>query len=141
MRRQQLEARVLQVVEHVTRGRTVEDNLVELKADWPTDHRKAARQIGGHANAAAGDDILWIIGIDEDAHSVRATTPTEIQHWWGKVERCFSEVAPELEVLSVRTFRTSRGQYAPPPVTGLAARGCSWWWGCRAGRGLAVVTG
>jgi hypothetical protein len=121
VRRQQLEARVLQIVDLVTSGIQVEDNRVEIKADWPDDIRKTARQIAGHANAAGGDEILWIIGLDERRHRLNAATSTEVQGWWSRVERCFSEVTPDLEVLNVPTphggsvvaltFETSRSPY------------------------------
>ena len=62
MQLQRLEARVLDLVEVVLAGRNAEDDLVEFKADWPTDHRKAARQIAGMATAAGGESILWIFG-------------------------------------------------------------------------------
>jgi hypothetical protein len=42
----------------------IEDDRVELKADWP-DAEKAARRVAGHANASGGGSVLWIIGLDE----------------------------------------------------------------------------
>jgi len=60
-----LEERVLSIVELVLNGRTVEDDRVELKAEWPEDHYKAARHIAGLANASRGEDVLWIVGLDE----------------------------------------------------------------------------
>ncbi len=64
MRPADLEAWVLQLIELLDRGARVEDARVELKADWPEPAR-AARRIAGHANAAHGDPILWVIGVDE----------------------------------------------------------------------------
>lgn len=64
MRQIEIEAWVLRVIEQVKRGQSNEDSRVELKARW-IEPEKAARQIAGHANAARGDKILWIIGLDE----------------------------------------------------------------------------
>lgn len=121
MQRQVLEARVLGIVESVVAGADVEDDRIELKADWPSDARKTARQIAGHANAAGGEPVVWIIGLDEASHRVSRVTPTEVQSWWGQVERCFAELAPEIETLRVPTpgglsvmalrFETSRAPY------------------------------
>jgi hypothetical protein len=41
----------------------VEDDLIEFKRTWIKPH-KAARRIAAHANAARGQDILWLIGVD-----------------------------------------------------------------------------
>jgi hypothetical protein len=61
---EQVEAWVLPIVDRVRERRSIEDDRVELKADWP-DIEKAARRVAGHANAAGGGSVLWIIGIDE----------------------------------------------------------------------------
>jgi len=91
------------VVDQVTGGGDVEDDRVELKREWPSDHRRAARQIAGQANAARSDSILWIVGLDESAHRVVGATEQELSNWWPKVERCFSEIAPGLASLRVPT--------------------------------------
>jgi hypothetical protein len=54
MRRAELEAWVLEVLERVEQGKPVEDSRVELKREWP-DPERAARRIAGHANAARGE--------------------------------------------------------------------------------------
>jgi hypothetical protein len=65
MRPIEIEAWVLRVVDQVKKGQPNEDRRVELKAEWIEPPEKAARQIAGHANAARGSNILWIIGLDE----------------------------------------------------------------------------
>lgn len=72
LRKQQVEIRVLDMCDAVVVGRNVEDDLVELKAVWPEAGRKVARQIAGHANAAGGAPILWVIGADERGRSLRS---------------------------------------------------------------------
>ncbi|MBC2933043.1 hypothetical protein [Nocardioides sp. zg-1228] len=121
MRSQQLEARVLHLVEQVLAGSRVEDDRVECKGVWPTDHRKAARQIAGLANAAAGEAILWIVGLDEDSSRLVESGSVEPSSWWGQVFKVFAGVAPEPRWLHVPVaehgsvtavlFDTSRAPY------------------------------
>jgi len=121
VRLQQLEARVLAAVEVVTAGGRIEDQLIECKREWP-EPTKAARRIAGHANAARGTDITWIIGLDEDAHEVAGAGDTDLATWWPQVLRRFDEVAPDLEPLTVAvgggkavvalSFRTDRAPYS-----------------------------
>ncbi len=91
-----VEARVLDLVDRVIGGERVEDSLVECKADWP-DPAKAARQLGGLANAARLQPILWIVGLDEDAHTIYPTKSLELADWWSQLLRSFDgDVAPSM---------------------------------------------
>ncbi len=94
MRRNVVEAKVLEILERVERGQPVEDTFVELKREWLADHSKAARRLGGLANAARGEPVLWIVGVDEDAHAVPGAPEQELANWLPAVERCFDEAAP-----------------------------------------------
>lgn len=103
MDRRRLEARVLDIVERVTGGGRVDDDLVECKSGWiePT---KAARRLAGHANAGRGDDILWIVGLDEDKGCVVPLDGQEVSNWWAQVEKRFADgVTPDIDVLNVPT--------------------------------------
>jgi len=91
----------MDVVETVVAGGRVEDDRVEAKRQWPSDHRRAARQIAGLANAAAGEPILWIVGLDEDEHQVRNPGDVEPSNWWNQVSSRFSDVPPDLTLLRV----------------------------------------
>lgn len=71
-----------------------------MKADWPTDATKAARQIAGHANAAYGSNILWIIGLDEEKGIVGATD-NEVANWWRSVQSHFDQAPPALDLNTV----------------------------------------
>lgn len=111
---------MLGVVERVVAGRALEDDRVELKAAWPSDHRKAARRIAGHANQAGGDSILWLVGVDEGHRVVVEAEVVEMSEWWAKTTRWFDEVHPALTHLSVPTphgtvqallFGTARAPY------------------------------
>lgn len=101
MNRQQIEAWALEIAEGVTAGTRVEDSLVELKANWP-DTEKAARRIAGHANAARGESILWIIGLDE-SKGVCDFDDSELAEWWAKVQSCFDGLIPGLTDVVTRT--------------------------------------
>lgn len=136
MRHQRFEAWVLDVVDRVSSSRSFEDDRVELKANWPTDFRRTARQIAGHANQARGEEILWLIGIDEKRGKVVSTTPTELADWWRSVERWFDELAPEVSHLDVATpgggsvqallFETSRAPYVIKTSGGDSEREVPW---------------
>src|SRR5438067_1435880 len=93
MRRIEIEHWALTVIDIVQRGETVEDVRVELKADWP-EPVKTARRVAGHANAIAGEDILWLIGVDEAKSLVTGASPMELANWWPQVESQFDSIAP-----------------------------------------------
>jgi hypothetical protein len=97
LRPQQLDMRVIQLVDLVLAGRRIEDDLVECKGEWPDPQkRSAARQLAGHANKARDEPILWIIGLDEKTHSLRSPSLVEPADWWASVSSCFDPPAPEL---------------------------------------------
>lgn len=137
MDKRRVELRVADIVDHVVSGGQIEDDYVECKRDWPSDHRKAARQIAGLCNAARGEDVLWIVGLDEDGHCVSPLTDTEHSNWWGQIRRCFAELAPELDTLTVPTtsgkrvvalvFTTDRSPYVvTTPNAGPVHREVPW---------------
>ena len=90
-----LVGRLEQIVKAAKNGQPVEDSYVELKAELPKDTEKAARQIAGHANAAAADNILWVIGLSEDG-TVFGASKTELANWYPSVRRRFDGPAPRL---------------------------------------------
>jgi hypothetical protein len=94
MRRLEIEAWTLSVADNVRAGRPVEDSRVELKAEWPDVYR-AARRIAAHANAARGDTILWVVGIDEKKGVVGASA-TDLAKWYDQVQAQFDGLAPDL---------------------------------------------
>ncbi len=97
----QLEARVLAIFDAVKSGTHVEDGLVELKSDWP-DPEPAARRLAAHANSARGEDVVWILGLDESS-GVRHLSSVDLATWWPQVRSCFDDVAPTLSDLVVHT--------------------------------------
>ena len=94
MRAHEIENWVLKIIEQVESGQPNEDFRVELKAHWP-DAQKAARQIAGHANAAHGEPILWLIGVDEEK-GVVGVNNEELANWYAQVRAEFDGLAPKL---------------------------------------------
>ncbi|WP_433678044.1 transposase [Nocardia sp. CA-119907] len=76
MNLQRIEARVLDIVTRVVGGGRAEDDSVECKAQWPGDPAKAARRIAAISNAARGDDVIWIVGLDEDGQVIASAGPS-----------------------------------------------------------------
>lgn len=120
MKNNQIESWALRIIEKVEAGQPVEDSRVELKAEWPTDHAKAARRIAGHANAARGEWILWLIGVDEH-QGVKGAEAEEPTAWLGQIGKQFEGLVPRYFDLNVPTkngqtvvaivFETSRAPY------------------------------
>jgi hypothetical protein len=90
---------VLSVIDRQKRKQPCEDSRVEMKAKWP-DPSKVARQIAGHANAARGENILWIIGLDE-VDGVVGADDTELANWLPEVKKYFNGLFPEVIDLNV----------------------------------------
>lgn len=101
MKKQEIEFKVLDIIERLDKGQPIEDDTIELKAEWPRDHFRAARRIAAHANSARGEPILWLIGIDEKKGVVGADFE-ELSIWFAKVRSRFDQLlAPNLISLSV----------------------------------------
>jgi hypothetical protein len=100
MRSHQIESWALSVIERVLAGKPNEDARVELKADWPTDTAKVARQLAGHANAARGENILWLIGVDQSTGVIGAAH-ADLAKWYPAVQACFLDLSPHVVDLVV----------------------------------------
>lgn len=119
MRKQDIESWALRVVDQVKASQPHEDDRVELKSQWTDDLYKTARQIAAHANAARGEAILWLIGVDEK-NGVTGASQVEMSDWYKQVESHFDGVAPQLTYINVPTggetvaallFETDRAPY------------------------------
>lgn len=120
MKNNQIESWALRIIEKVEASQPVEDSKVELKAEWPADHAKAARRIAGHANAARGEWILWLIGVDEQ-QGVKGAEAEEPNIWLGQIGKQFEGLVPRYFDLNVLTkngqtvvaivFETNRAPY------------------------------
>lgn len=119
MKKNEIEYWALSIIERVNKRQPVEDDRVELKSTW-IEPENAARRIAGHANAARGEDILWLIGVDEK-DGVKGVDYKDYAKWFSKVASQFDEnLAPEgicinipyegLTVLAI-LFETDRAPY------------------------------
>jgi hypothetical protein len=93
MTHSEIEQWAMRVVDQVGRRQPNEDARVELKAAWPDDSYKVARQIAAHANPASGEPILWVIGVDQKGVVV-GTDHKELAKWYKQLESHFDGVAP-----------------------------------------------
>ena len=101
MKLTQIEAWALKVADDITHGRPVEDARVEIKSKWPEDPNGAARRIAGHANAAHGEPILWVIGIDDTRREVLGADRNDLASWYPQVQVEFKELAPKVTDLNI----------------------------------------
>ncbi len=95
MKRVQVEVRVLEAVAALHTIGQIEDDFVECKQEWPA--MSASRQLAGSANRAAGQPIIWIIGLDTEGatHSTEGIDPAD---WCARMTARFDDgVAPDLE--------------------------------------------
>lgn len=95
MRAHEIEAWVLRITDRIRSRQPVEDFRVELKSEWPADTAKAARRLAGHCNAARGEPVLWIIGIDQTTGVVGADH-AELPAWRDQVRTHFASMMPDL---------------------------------------------
>jgi hypothetical protein len=102
VRNSEIERWTLEIIRRVENLQPVEDSRVELKRQWPTDHSRAARRLAGHANAARGEHVLWVIGIDEQAGVVGADYQ-EASDWLSRLMSNFNQLSPRVYHLNVPT--------------------------------------
>ncbi|GIH08082.1 hypothetical protein Rhe02_61490 [Rhizocola hellebori] len=95
MRTVEIEAWALRVINRLTAGAKVEDSNVELKSVWPSEPNKAARRIAGLCNSIAGDQALWLIGVDEKS-GVTGVAADDLATWWPAVSANFDGAVPAL---------------------------------------------
>lgn len=135
MRPIEIEAWALRVVDKVKLHAPVEDARVELKRTWP-EPAKVARQIGGHANAARGDDLLWLIGLDE-TDGVNGAPKEELADWLPQVNAEFESVCPEIYAINIHQenvvlvalhIRTDRAPYSVRIAAFGKVAGCAAQW-------------
>jgi hypothetical protein len=96
MTRTRIEHWARDIIERLKKGQPIEDAGVELKADWIPDHRDAARRIAAQANAARGEPVLFLFGVDQKARKVSGATNVDTADWYAQVKRHFDGFAPVL---------------------------------------------
>ncbi|MBI3799288.1 MAG: hypothetical protein HY268_20275 [Deltaproteobacteria bacterium] len=105
MKPSDIESWTLDIIARVRAGQPIEDTRVELKAEWP-EASKAARRLAGHANAARGEPILWLIGVDEKKGVVGAAR-RDLASWLPQVCAEFDQLPPPLIDVNVPTGDTT----------------------------------
>lgn len=100
MRRIEIEAWARLVLDGLREDRHLEGARVELKSQWPADHNKSARQIAGLCNAARGDEVMWLVGADEQAGQILGVTP-DMSSWWPQVQSEFDGEGPSVTEVRV----------------------------------------
>ncbi|MGK7956214.1 MAG: hypothetical protein AB4063_13345 [Crocosphaera sp.] len=125
MNPRQLEIWALNVIDLIKSGKYNEDDLVEFKTklpELPKKNRKndpkineentkakeelanIARRIAGHANAARGENILWLIGIDEKSETNKIpgfNNNIDLADWYPYIEKHFIELSPKITPVNV----------------------------------------
>ncbi len=89
------EARSLRLVEHL-RGGNAPDSLSATHASWPKANA-VARALAGHANAARGRELLWLIGVDGRGR-VSGADATDFAAWQEAVTSRFDGLPPAMTV-------------------------------------------
>jgi hypothetical protein len=97
--KREIESWVLRILDRIGHNEPIEDSAIELKSEWP-DPKKAVRRIAGHANAARGEPILWLIGIDEK-RGVLGASYSDLADWWSQVRAEFDSVEPTLTSMNI----------------------------------------
>ena len=97
MKRIEIENWARTAVEASMTGETPdEDSGIEFKRELikPKD---AAKRIAGLANAARGENVMWVVGFDDEAKEVCTTSREDLSSWWPKVQRAFDLVSPDMK--------------------------------------------
>ena len=101
MKPYEIENWALGVMARVEANQPNEDARVELKARWPEDLARAARQLAGHANAVGGGPILWLIGVDQKKGIIIGANHEEIADWYARLQTYFDGLAPQVTDINV----------------------------------------
>jgi hypothetical protein len=97
----EIEEWALRVLDLIAAGGRVEDDLVELKREWPSDPSRSARRIAAQANAARGEPFLWLIGVDERTGEIIPPADDPAQTW-ERLKAEFDGQPPRLALVNVR---------------------------------------
>lgn len=127
MNRQEIEALVLSVADRVLKGKRVEDSLIECKGEWPEPNK--ARQLAAHANSARGEEMVWIIGLDERTGALTSPDSPDLADWGSRMSSRFDDhVVPDMRDLIVQideqasvtalVFATDRAPYVVKVASG-----------------------
>jgi hypothetical protein len=97
MNAQEIELWARDIIARVLSNQPIEDSRVELKSEW-IQAEKAAERLAGHANAARGIAILWLIGVDEKNKRLTNVDHLERESWYTSIQKHFDGFAPRLSI-------------------------------------------
>lgn len=92
----EFELMVVKAVQRVLGGGQLEDDVFEAKRQMP-EIDKLAERIGGHANSAHRQPIVWIIGLNEKTHDLHPIGNVEPAHLEQQLASRFDGEAPRLK--------------------------------------------
>ncbi|HUT60875.1 MAG TPA: hypothetical protein VNA25_23760, partial [Phycisphaerae bacterium] len=95
MRRHELLAWAKRIVDSAKSGQPLEDSFVELKAELPKNMDRAARQLAAQANVANGENVLWLVGMQENG-TICGCKRHEAACWYPRLHKRFDGVYPRL---------------------------------------------
>jgi hypothetical protein len=104
-----VEAWALQAIDRIKTRQPNEDSRVECKRIWIAEYWEVARQLAGSANAARGDMVLWLIGVDE-VDGLVGVPHEELSNWYAQVRAQFADGAAPTILQAVNV--TDNGQTA-----------------------------
>lgn len=93
-----LEAQIGEAIQQVLSGSRPEDSRVELKSGEVKNIPRTARQLAAHANAARGEPILWIIGLNENGRTVDGAQVGDFAEWISQIESWFNGSPPHVVI-------------------------------------------
>lgn len=99
MKASDIEAWALRLIDLAKAGKEIEDSRIELKRQWPNP-QTAARQVAGHANAAHGESILWLIGVDEKQGPIDCKS-VDFAAWHSQFRACFDGIHPDVQDINL----------------------------------------
>jgi hypothetical protein len=94
----EVELQARQAIARAKAGKQSESSIVELKSVWipKNDLGKTARRIAALANAAHGQPVIWVVGVDEGNGTVVGADEMELANWWPQMKSKFDSVAPTM---------------------------------------------
>lgn len=97
-----MEIWALRVLDQLSSPSGLEDQNVELKRELP-EPADGARLIAGLCNAARGDPVMILVGVDEAARSVVGAPAIDLHNWWDAATQRFDGIHPSLLDVLVST--------------------------------------
>ncbi|MEO9323910.1 hypothetical protein ABFT23_10490 [Nocardioides sp. C4-1] len=93
--RQAVDALVQSAILNLQAKRNTEDDAgIEFKREWPGAEK--VRQLAGAANALRGDELIYVIGVDDKTGKIHTPEQREPMEWFAQMAKQFDQIAPEM---------------------------------------------